>query len=211
MRLLTYHLPDLLMRHLARDFRMDDAKDVEDLHSLASLADEYGFDAFVVNGHTATGLRKYTQGVIVSLIPEDNPTARAIELERGADYALSHPYPEEVKAYIHAGSRDFKHHMLQAGCVTVNLAQKDARVHAKDVHLTKIEYAIVEMLALKQGGMITKQHMHDLIYGDPDTAPDVNTVDVFVCRLRKKGLPIHTGRGRGYSLPQQPCEECRAA
>jgi two-component system cell cycle response regulator CtrA len=73
------------------------------------------------------------------------------------------------------------------------------------VHLTGKEYAILELLALRKGVVLTKEVFLNHLYGGIDE-PEVKIIDVFICKLRKKLATaggadlIGTVWGRGYVL-----------
>ena len=73
------------------------------------------------------------------------------------------------------------------------------------VKLTGKEYAILELLMLRRGMVLTKEAFLSHLYGGLDE-PEMKIVDVFVCKLRKKleragadGV-IGTVWGRGYMI-----------
>ncbi|WP_240760062.1 winged helix-turn-helix domain-containing protein, partial [Lichenicoccus roseus] len=67
------------------------------------------------------------------------------------------------------------------------------------------EYAILELLVLRKGMVLTKDAFLNHLYGGLDE-PEMKIIDVFVCKLRKKlqaagaGNLISTIWGRGYML-----------
>jgi two-component system cell cycle response regulator CtrA len=73
------------------------------------------------------------------------------------------------------------------------------------VHLTGKEYAILELLVLRKGMVLTKEAFLNHLYGGMDE-PEMKIIDVFICKLRKKlqlaGADnlIGTIWGRGYML-----------
>jgi two-component system cell cycle response regulator CtrA len=73
------------------------------------------------------------------------------------------------------------------------------------VHLTGKEYAILELLTLRKGLVLTKEVFLNHLYGGIDE-PEAKIIDVFICKLRKKlaqagaGELIGTVWGRGYVL-----------
>ena len=75
----------------------------------------------------------------------------------------------------------------------------------RDVHLTGKEYAILELLVLRKGMVLTKEAFLNHLYGGMDE-PEMKIIDVFICKLRKKlaeaGMPnlIGTVWGRGYMV-----------
>ena len=71
----------------------------------------------------------------------------------------------------------------------------------KAVDLTAKEYALVELLALHRGELVTRTMIYDHIYDDRgDTLS--NVVDVYISSLRKKlGREfVKTRRGEGYII-----------
>ena len=73
------------------------------------------------------------------------------------------------------------------------------------VHLTGKEYAILELLVLRKGMVLTKEAFLNHLYGGMDE-PEMKIIDVFICKLRKKlaqagaGNLIGTVWGRGYMM-----------
>jgi two-component system cell cycle response regulator CtrA len=78
-------------------------------------------------------------------------------------------------------------------------------VDGQQVHLTGKEYAILELLVLRKGMVLTKEAFLNHLYGGMDE-PEMKIIDVFICRLRKKlalaGADnlIGTVWGRGYMI-----------
>ena len=74
------------------------------------------------------------------------------------------------------------------------------------VDLTNKEYAILELLSLRKGTIVTRETFLDQLYGGMDE-PELKTFDVFICKLRKKLARATGGRhyietvwGHGYVL-----------
>lgn len=94
----------------------------------------------------------------------------------------------------------------------MNLDGKVAEVDGARIHLTGKEYAMLELLALRQGSTLTKEMFLNHLYGGIDE-PELKIIDVFICKLRKKLTLacggenyIETVWGRGYML-RAPGEE----
>jgi two-component system cell cycle response regulator CtrA len=90
----------------------------------------------------------------------------------------------------------------------LNIDSKEVSVGQTPVRLTGKEYAILELLVLRKGTVLTKEAFLNHIYGGMDE-PEIKIIDVFICKLRKKlaqaGAPnlIGTVWGRGYILREQ--------
>jgi two-component system OmpR family response regulator len=73
----------------------------------------------------------------------------------------------------------------------------------KPVDLSARELALLEMLLLRQGRVVSKEHLVNHLYGWGDEVGD-NAVEVHVYRLRRKieplGCEIRTVRGMGYLM-----------
>lgn len=131
----------------------------------------------------------------------------------GADDYLTKPFNRgELIARIQAIVRRSKGHSESvieiAPTVVMNLDSRTVEVESDPVHLTSKEYAILELLALRKGTLITKEMFLNHLYGGIDE-PDLKIIDVFVCKLRKKleeatdGINfIETVWGRGYILKE---------
>jgi two-component system cell cycle response regulator CtrA len=128
----------------------------------------------------------------------------------GADDYLTKPFNRgELIARIQAIVRRSKGHsesIISIGDnIIVNLEGRSVEISGKPLHLTSKEYAILELLALRKGTLITKEMFLNHLYGGIDE-PDLKIIDVFVCKLRKKlqkesGVNhIETVWGRGYIL-----------
>lgn len=128
----------------------------------------------------------------------------------GADDYLTKPFNRgELIARIQAIVRRSKGHsesILRFDKVSVNLDTRTVEVDSVPLHLTSKEYAILELLAMRKGTVLTKEMFLNHLYGGIDE-PELKIIDVFVCKLRKKLSEasggtnyIETIWGRGYLL-----------
>jgi two-component system cell cycle response regulator CtrA len=128
----------------------------------------------------------------------------------GADDYLTKPFNRgELIARIQAIVRRSKGHsesVLRFDKVSINLDTRTVEVNERAIHLTSKEYAILELLAMRRGTVLTKEMFLNHLYGGIDE-PELKIIDVFVCKLRKKlsdssgGVNyIETVWGRGYML-----------
>jgi two-component system, cell cycle response regulator CtrA len=135
----------------------------------------------------------------------------------GADDYLTKPFNRgELVARINAIVRRSKGHsesVLRFDKVTLNLDTRIVEVDSTPVHLTSKEYAILELLAMRRGTVLTKEMFLNHLYGGIDE-PELKIIDVFVCKLRKKLSDASAGTnyietvwGRGYMLKEYPMED----
>ena len=137
------------------------------------------------------------------------PQAKVKGFGMGADDFLTKPFDrEELIARIQAvvrRTKGFSQPNLVVGPLVLNLGSREVTVNGTPVHLTGKEYAILELLTLRKGVVMTKEAFLNHLYGGMDE-PEVKIIDVFICKLRKKLAQagadslIATVWGRGYVL-----------
>jgi two-component system, cell cycle response regulator CtrA len=103
--------------------------------------------------------------------------------------------------------------IIEVGAIRLNVESKTVEVNGQRVHLTSMEYELLERLALGKGMTLTKEMILNHLYGGMDREPKLKIINVFVCKLRRKlcaatGGPhyIETVWGRGYVL-RDPAEQ----
>jgi len=148
-----------------------------------------------------------TPVLIVSALSQ--PQAKVKGLGVGADDFITKPFDKaELLARMQAvirRSKGLSQSLLRIGELEINLDSKEVKVAGMRLHLTGKEYAILELLALRKGFVLTKEAFLNHLYGGMDE-PEIKIVDVFVCKLRKKlakaGITnlIGTIWGRGYMI-----------
>jgi two-component system, cell cycle response regulator CtrA len=147
------------------------------------------------------------------------PQAKVKGLGMGADDYITKPFDRaELLARMQAIVRrckGFSQPALRVGPLELNLDSREVMVDGKEVHLTGKEYAILELLVLRKGMVLTKEAFLNHLYGGMDE-PEMKIIDVFICKLRKKLAQagadnlIGTVWGRGYMV-REPNEDPLAA
>lgn len=128
-------------------------------------------------------------------------------LDLGADDYLTKPFrlselEARVRALIrraHAGASS----ELVHGRLRLDMAGRRLYLDDKPMELSLRELAVIELLLLREGKVVTKQQIVDHLYGWEDVSSS-NAVEVFIHRLRRKlegsGVTIATVRGMGYLI-----------
>lgn len=128
-------------------------------------------------------------------------------LDLGADDYLAKPFHlSELEARVRALIRRAHSNassVLLNGRLRLDTAGRRLFCDDQPVDLSARELAVIELLLLKEGKVVTKQQIVDHLYGWED-ASNSNAIEVFVYRLRKKleasGTDIRTVRGMGYLI-----------
>lgn len=137
------------------------------------------------------------------------PQAKVKAFGVGADDFISKPFDlSELLARMQAiirRSKGYAQPSLRVGPVQIRLDSREVTVNDQQVQLTGKEYAILELLVLRKGMVLTKEAFLNHLYGGMDE-PEAKIIDVFVCKLRKKladagaASVIGTVWGRGYTV-----------
>ena len=159
------------------------------------------------------GSRDDTPVLILSGL--SRPQAKVKGLGLGADDFITKPFDKaELLARMQAvvrRSKGFSQSSLRIGPLHLNLDSREVTINAKPVHLTGKEYAILELLVLRKGMVLTKEAFLNHLYGGMDE-PEIKIIDVFICKLRKKlalagaDSLIGTVWGRGYIMREPAAE-----
>ncbi len=149
---------------------------------------------------------------VLILTAKDALQDRVTGLDTGADDYLLKPFAfEELLARLHALIRrryDVATNQTTIADLCVDLKAKQVTRQGKPIVLTAKEFAVLEVLALRRGQVVSRTQISEHVYGF-DAEPNSNAIDVHVAQLRRKldlpGTPrlIHTRRGQGYILEEQ--------
>jgi DNA-binding response OmpR family regulator len=150
---------------------------------------------------------------ILLLTAKDSVNDRVKGLNLGADDYLVKPFAFEellarIRAIIRRNYKD-KNPVIHIGPVQIDAAAQRVWRGQNEISLTPREYALLEYLAMRTGQVVSRTDIWEHVY-DFHSSATSNVVDVYIGYLRKKieepeNPPlIHTIRGRGYLLGEQP-------
>ena len=147
---------------------------------------------------------------VLILSARDASAERVRGLDSGADDYLTKPFDlEELEARVRALIRRSQGIASAViGCAGLSLDTKARRVLNKGeaVELTGREYALLELLVLRAGHVVSKQQIAESLceWGD-EISP--GAIEIHIHRVRKKidgaGVALRTLRGFGYLLETQ--------
>ncbi|WP_175938387.1 heavy metal response regulator transcription factor [Caballeronia sp. BCC1704] len=154
-------------------------------------------------------LRKQKETPVLLLTARDTVDDKVEGLEAGADDYLSKPFAyaellARIRSLLRRAPRAVKD-ILRIGDLEVDLIKRRVRRGDARLELTAQEFALLQLLAERQGEVLTRQFITSQIW-DMNFDSDTNVVDAAVKRLRAKidntysNKLLHTVRGMGYVL-----------
>ena len=150
-------------------------------------------------------LRKQRKTPVLILSARDTVKDRVDGLDLGADDYLTKPFAlAELLARLQALIRRAAGQALPqivVGDIVIDLRTRTVARANQPIELTAREFAIVELLALQRGELVTRTRIYEHIFDENDDSLS-NLVEVHVSNIRKKlGKDfITTRRGQGYQI-----------
>lgn len=156
------------------------------------------------------GLRRSGKATpVLVLTARDTVRDRIAGLDAGADDYLVKPFDlGELQARLRALLRRSAGQpapVLRAAGVELDPAGHTVRCDGRAVELSAKEFAVLEALMQSAGRPLSRAQLEQHLYAWGEEAGS-NTVEVFVCNLRRKlgAERIHTLRGVGYVIATEP-------
>jgi len=152
---------------------------------------------------------------VLILTARDTIEDRVVGLDAGADDYLVKPFAlaellARVRVLLRRGQVEQRETVLRAGDLEMDLVARRVTRGGQEIVLTQREFELLEYLLHHKGTIVTREMLGRDIWQEPDHAM-TNVVEVYITLLRRKvegsGRPvlIHTIRGVGYCLGDEPC------
>jgi two-component system KDP operon response regulator KdpE len=163
-------------------------------------------------------LRRHSQTPIVVLSARGQEKDKIEALDLGADDFVSKPFGVgELLARIRAALRraaticdGAEGTVFQTGKLLVNLESRVVQVAGEEVHLTPIEFRLLEILVRYAGKVVTQRQLLTAVWG-PQHTEHAQYLRVYMTALRRKleATParpryLRTEAGVGYRLVTDP-------
>jgi two-component system copper resistance phosphate regulon response regulator CusR len=184
------------------------------------LAVHHDYDVIVLDGmlpgldgfELLRSLRAVKNTPVIMLTARDGVEDRVRGLREGADDYLVKPFSfVELYARLQALNRRGRAQeatLLRVGDLAIDLIGRRATRDGQRLDLTSKEFALVALLARRQGEILSKTTIAELVW-DMHFDSNTNVVEVAIKRLRAKidapfAKPLlHTIRGMGYVMEER--------
>ncbi|OBZ08996.1 DNA-binding response regulator [Bacillus sp. FJAT-27264] len=159
-------------------------------------------------------IRKFSLCPILFISARDSGMDQVMALENGADDYITKPFHYEVvlakiRSHLRRAYGSYaqtqEERTLRSGGLTLYPERYVVQYAGETAELTQKEAVLLEALMLKEGRVVSRERLLDLMWEDQHFIDD-NTLNVYITRVRKKLKElrlediVETVRGAGYRL-----------
>lgn len=155
------------------------------------------------------GLRGWTD-VPILVLSARNDSADTVEaLDAGADDFVTKPFGMDellarLRAALRRGPQSVADPIVETADFTVDLAAKTVVRQGENVHLTRTEWGVLELLVRNEGKLVSQKEILRTVWG-PGHERETHYLRIYLGQLRQKlerdpAAPVHliTETGMGY-------------
>jgi DNA-binding response OmpR family regulator len=146
----------------------------------------------------------------IVLTAMDDVPDRVAGLDAGAEDYLVKPFAFDellarIRVLLRRSSAGAPTPSVTVGCLTFDLAAREACVDGVPLSLPRRELAILDALARRAGRVVMREHLEAQVYGYDDEIAS-NALEAHISRLRKRladagaRVVLHGVRGVGYMM-----------
>lgn len=156
-------------------------------------------------------LRQWSHVPVLVLSVRDGPEDKVAALDAGADDYVTKPFEAtellaRLRAIQRRASTGSENAHFEAGHLAIDFDSHIVKVQGREIRLTATEYALLKLLALNAGKVVTQKHLLREVWG-PNAEQQSQYLRVYMMHLRKKievaegsGRLLRTESGIGYRL-----------
>ena len=156
-------------------------------------------------------LRQWSKVPVLVLSVRDGPEDKVAALDAGADDYVTKPFEAtellaRLRAIQRRASVGAEDACFEAGPLTIDFNSHTVTVEGREIKLTATEYALLKILALHAGKVVTQKQLLREVWG-PNAEKQSQYLRVYMMHLRKKiEIPdtteklLRTESGIGYRL-----------
>lgn len=155
------------------------------------------------------GLRGWTDVPILVLSARTDSADTVEALDAGADDFVTKPFGMDellarLRAALRRGPQSVADPIVETADFTVDLAAKTVVRQAENVHLTRTEWGVLELLVRNEGKLVSQKEILRTVWG-PGHERETHYLRIYLGQLRQKlerdpAAPVHliTETGMGY-------------
>ncbi|MBY3790854.1 response regulator [Rhodococcus fascians] len=155
------------------------------------------------------GLRGWTDVPILVLSARTDSADTVEALDAGADDFVTKPFGMDellarLRAALRRGPQSVPDPIVQTADFTVDLAAKTVVRQGENVHLTRTEWGVLELLVRNEGKLVSQKEILRTVWG-PGHERETHYLRIYLGQLRQKlerdpAAPVHliTETGMGY-------------